>query len=310
MTSPNNHSNSSLSPEIDAAITAAIKEGFDKISNELNKVTEKLFSNYEQQRREVGEMRNALADVFMTTALNLRTSSLPPPPPPQQQQQIQPQQQQQQQIASRPPEHPFIPFTVNNTNRGTRTEQLIAPMISSTPPFLANQIDRESSSSPATLSHPQRVQQPTAESSPTVNSQQVVAVNGPSTSSSGSNSSPTTVSNNNNNSNNNRDQPIPTYTMSRKLKSVVDVWKEYDQGISGQTPVRFLEDTFGTKWRKDRSLSRFFSRRNVFYREIKRIAQEENIPELTAAIQLERKRCNLKVSLDKFSKIISTERGN
>lgn len=97
----------------------------------------------------------------------------------------------------------------------------------------------------------------------------------------------------------------PVYRLDRTLKTVVDVWTEYIVGIKGGPSVEKLEFEFGTEWRKERTEARYFSRRNVFYKEIKRMAAELSISEEEAARNIERTRQRMKKTLDGLREIIS-----
>ncbi|EIE89012.1 hypothetical protein RO3G_13723 [Rhizopus delemar RA 99-880] len=55
------------------------------------------------------------------------------------------------------------------------------------------------------------------------------------------------------------------YKMNREIVSVTDVWREYSEGLGGNPSVQYLEERYGTAWRKERKDSRFFSRRNEIY---------------------------------------------
>ncbi|KAG1036145.1 hypothetical protein G6F43_013107 [Rhizopus delemar] len=41
------------------------------------------------------------------------------------------------------------------------------------------------------------------------------------------------------------------YKMNREIVSVTDVWREYSEGLGGNTSVQYLEEKYGTAWRKD-----------------------------------------------------------
>lgn len=99
----------------------------------------------------------------------------------------------------------------------------------------------------------------------------------------------------------------PTYKLCRHLKTVTDVWREYELGLPGQPAVQFLEQTQGTSWRRDRTESRYFSRRKVIYDKVKKTASEYNISTTEAAEIVERKRVELGKSLDGLCKVISSE---
>jgi hypothetical protein len=98
-----------------------------------------------------------------------------------------------------------------------------------------------------------------------------------------------------------------TYKLCRHLKTVTDVWREYELGLPGQPAVQFLEQTQGTSWRRDRTESRYFSRRKVIYDKVKKTASEYNISTTEAAEIIERNRVELGKSLDGFCKVISSE---
>lgn len=67
----------------------------------------------------------------------------------------------------------------------------------------------------------------------------------------------------------------PIYTLSRKLVTVTDVWREYKQGLGGKPSVEHLETEYGTAWRKDRAESRFYSRRRELYVAIEKKAERK-----------------------------------
>ncbi|KAG2216141.1 hypothetical protein INT45_002562 [Circinella minor] len=99
----------------------------------------------------------------------------------------------------------------------------------------------------------------------------------------------------------------PQYTLNRKFCTVTDVWREYDHGVVGNPSVRSLEDKYKTKWRKNSTESRFFSRRKIIYEEVKRIANDRHISFSDAAQVLEDTRRDLKISIDKLTKKISEQ---
>ncbi|KAG1444101.1 hypothetical protein G6F56_010431 [Rhizopus delemar] len=99
--------------------------------------------------------------------------------------------------------------------------------------------------------------------------------------------------------------PIPVYHLDRTLKTVDEVWKEYSVGIKRGPAVEMLELEHGTLWRKDRTEARYFGRRNVIYKEIKRMANELNISNEEAAGNIERTRQRLKKTLDGLREMIA-----
>ena len=99
----------------------------------------------------------------------------------------------------------------------------------------------------------------------------------------------------------------PQYTLNRKFCTVTDIWHEYDHGVAGNPSVRSLEEKYKTKWRKNSTESRFFSRRKIIYEEVKRIANDRHISFSDAAQALEDTRRDLKISIDKLTKKISEQ---
>ncbi|KAG1467769.1 hypothetical protein G6F56_004227 [Rhizopus delemar] len=94
------------------------------------------------------------------------------------------------------------------------------------------------------------------------------------------------------------------YKMNRNLVQVTDVWREYSVGLSGGPAIKSLEEDYGTKWRKDRTESKFYNTRLVLYKEIQKICERDCISTEEAAEKLERRRIELKASIDKLIKII------
>jgi hypothetical protein len=82
------------------------------------------------------------------------------------------------------------------------------------------------------------------------------------------------------------------------------VWREYEDGLSGGPAVQRLELEHGTAWRKDRTESKYFSRRKVLYDEVQSIAAVNAIPSREAAAMLEQRRLALGMSLDGLSTAI------
>ncbi|KAI8085664.1 transcriptional activator of glycolytic enzymes-domain-containing protein [Thamnidium elegans] len=92
--------------------------------------------------------------------------------------------------------------------------------------------------------------------------------------------------------------------MKRNLVTINDLWQEYDVGLSGNPSIKSLEEEFGTKWRKSRTESKFFSTRLIVYKEVQKISRDDCISTEEAAKKLERRRVDLKVSIDKLIKLI------
>lgn len=52
--------------------------------------------------------------------------------------------------------------------------------------------------------------------------------------------------------------------------SVIDVWKEYSEGIDGKPSIRELEELYQNGWRRDPAINKKFTRRRVLYRSIEK----------------------------------------
>lgn len=63
------------------------------------------------------------------------------------------------------------------------------------------------------------------------------------------------------------DEEMPIYKLERSLKSISEIWKEYEYGLNDKPPLRLLEAKYGTKWRNETE-SRTFLRRKKIYEAI------------------------------------------
>lgn len=103
---------------------------------------------------------------------------------------------------------------------------------------------------------------------------------------------------------------VPQYTLNRTLKTVHQVWEEYQHGIFGGPSVKELADTYGTKWRKDPTNSRYFLRRNILYEEMMKVSRAKGITLEDAAHDMDKLRKDLgrgdeSLSLDGLSTMIN-----
>ena len=85
--------------------------------------------------------------------------------------------------------------------------------------------------------------------------------------------------------------------MDRTLRTIVDVWREYDEGLPGKPPIRVLYEadahtfpntTAGNTERK------FYNRRKSLYRAVHEVSVYRAVSPLEAAIQLDAWRCRQK----------------
>ncbi|KAI8880898.1 hypothetical protein K501DRAFT_190231, partial [Backusella circina FSU 941] len=88
------------------------------------------------------------------------------------------------------------------------------------------------------------------------------------------------------------------YTLSRKIVSVTDLWREYCNGLSGCPSVKSLEDTYGASWRKSENEGMFFRKRRELYVAIETKARTDGVEPKIAAKRLEDIRKRHKYSLD------------
>ena len=97
---------------------------------------------------------------------------------------------------------------------------------------------------------------------------------------------------------------VPQYRMARGLRTIDEVWMEYDVGLLQAPSVKSLEARHGAKWRSEVAERQFFSRRKVLYDAIEALACEQMVPGAAVAHALEQRRRESKRSLDSFIKLI------
>lgn len=92
----------------------------------------------------------------------------------------------------------------------------------------------------------------------------------------------------------------PRYRMSRGVKSVTDLWREWYSGLGGGYAVNDLELRYGASWRNnDRQ---FYNRRKRIIDEIKKYATVHSVTEETAVGIAENRRIERKKTLDYLGK--------
>jgi hypothetical protein len=99
---------------------------------------------------------------------------------------------------------------------------------------------------------------------------------------------------------------IPTYKLDRSHSTVMQVWQEYEMGAPGCMAVKDLENQYHTGWRKHPTEGKYFSRRNVLYKELERIAGHDQISLREAAQQLEETRKRHKKTLDTLCSMLKS----
>lgn len=102
--------------------------------------------------------------------------------------------------------------------------------------------------------------------------------------------------------------PNSGFTMSREIKTVPDLWREYTVGLEGQPPVRSVYEGSEKKRKKGKRFKDDSERK--FYRRRKRVLDlvevliKKGIPEGQAAKRVEKLREDRKVTLNKLGEII------
>jgi hypothetical protein len=78
-------------------------------------------------------------------------------------------------------------------------------------------------------------------------------------------------------------QPAPMYLLSRTIKTVPELWREWTCGLGDNPSVQSLEETYGAAWRPSQSERVMFSRRKVIIDEI--YARNHGGTPLSAAVE-------------------------
>ena len=94
---------------------------------------------------------------------------------------------------------------------------------------------------------------------------------------------------------------VPTYSMSRGIVSIPDLWREWYEGLCGNYSISELERRWGTQWRKSEKEKKFFNRRYAIIKEIERYAVERGISTQTAVEEAERNRMQQNCTLNWLS---------
>ena len=97
----------------------------------------------------------------------------------------------------------------------------------------------------------------------------------------------------------------PSYSMSRGIQTVADLYREWTQGINGGPAIQDLERNWGAQWRKSEKDRKFFARRRVIIDEINRMIEFERKTPLQAVSELDQKLLANKASINWLSKFLS-----
>lgn len=81
---------------------------------------------------------------------------------------------------------------------------------------------------------------------------------------------------------------VPQYKLEKSLKTVQEIWQEYEYGLNDKPPLKLLEAKYNTKWRNETE-SRTFLRRKKIYEAIE-IGKTKGFDESTIIDELEQLR--------------------
>jgi hypothetical protein len=97
------------------------------------------------------------------------------------------------------------------------------------------------------------------------------------------------------------------YLLSRTIKAVPELWREWTCGLSDNPSVQSLEETYGAAWRPSQSERVMFSRRKVIIDEI--YTRHHGGTSLSAAVEeLELVRARGRLSLYGLYQLLRKER--
>jgi uncharacterized protein YciI len=104
--------------------------------------------------------------------------------------------------------------------------------------------------------------------------------------------------------------PPPSYRMSRAVKTVDQLWREWTVGLGGGSPaVAALDSAWGSRWRAGRrSELQWYSLRLEVIKEIERIAQAQRCSAMEAMWQLNLQQQRTGASLDQLCKRLRASR--
>ncbi|KAM7214282.1 high-osmolarity-induced transcription protein 1 [Rhypophila decipiens] len=103
--------------------------------------------------------------------------------------------------------------------------------------------------------------------------------------------------------------PPPQHSMSRAVKTVEGLWKEWTVGLYDQPAIRDLDSRWGNSWRAGRrSELQWYSLRLEVIREIERIARNRRIGEEAAMYIVHLQQQRTRSSMDQFCKQLRAHR--
>jgi hypothetical protein len=100
---------------------------------------------------------------------------------------------------------------------------------------------------------------------------------------------------------------MPSYTLSRTISTVRELWAEWTIGINGQPAVQALEQQYGAKWRSESKERVMFGRRKIIIDEIY-ARTKDGTPVAEAVEALELTQVRMKCSLAKLGDFLKASR--
>lgn len=102
----------------------------------------------------------------------------------------------------------------------------------------------------------------------------------------------------------------PAFALSRDVRNVRDLWKEYTQGINGQASVQEMDEQWGPRWRNSSKEAVFYCLRKVIYDEIKRLRDEEYNGDVDSAVAMldQKMLAGNMPSLNKLGNVLKVEK--
>jgi hypothetical protein len=102
---------------------------------------------------------------------------------------------------------------------------------------------------------------------------------------------------------------IPSYTMSRAIRTVEHLWREWMEGLQGNPSIQELDRRWGSQWRSRRHHElQFYSLRLEIIKEIKHIASTQRVSDEQAMWQLNLQQQRMNDSIDKLCKRLRASR--
>ncbi|KAK4206866.1 transcriptional activator of glycolytic enzymes-domain-containing protein, partial [Rhypophila decipiens] len=101
----------------------------------------------------------------------------------------------------------------------------------------------------------------------------------------------------------------PKHSMSRAVKTVSDLWREWTTGLQGGPSITALDNRWGSRWRAGRQAEvQWYSLRLEVIREIRRVAGMRRTSEETAVAFVAAEQRQSNCSLDLYCKRLRANR--